>query len=290
MAGENEGRWAETFEHESITEENREAFVKSNKDYATQEAALIGGYNARTGLNNPYRVPEDMDSLDDAGKADFTAKAQKALGIEHAADVAGLSEVNLKKGLPEGSPYDENFATAFKQFAVDKKIPKSVIEPLAEFFNLASIKATGDYQAKQAADFATDKQAADEALVAHADFGTKEKLDEQNVLLHRALVNHLGLNAEESNEMAEFLRDREGATNPVLRRVLLKHASLAAEGSTHEGDGSGGGGGGVKQPSPYEAKKARWPKSPETEWGNPADKWEDMDIQTRKALGYKEAK
>ncbi len=239
MAGENEGRWAETFEHESITEENREAFVKSNKDYATQEAALIGGYNARTGLNNPYRVPEDMDSLDDAGKADFTAKAQKALGIEHAADVAGLSEVNLKKGLPEGSPYDENFATAFKQFAVDNKIPKSAMEPLAEFFNLASTKAVGDHTAKTAADFATNKKAADETLAAHADFGTKEKLDEQSILMHRALVSNVNLSTEEANGMSEFLRDREGATNPVLRRVMLKLlAPLAAE-ARNEGGGDG---------------------------------------------------
>ena len=114
------------------------------------------------------------------------------------------------------------------------------MEPLAEFFNLASTKALGDHNAKTAADFATNKKATDDALAVHADFGTKEKLDEQSILMHRALVSNVNLSAEEANGMAEFLRDREGATNPVLRRVMLKLLSpLAAESSNDGGDGKG---------------------------------------------------
>jgi len=277
--------WINDFEHESITDENRESFSKAMGKYETAEDAILGGFNAQKVLGSSYRVPESLDSLDDTAKADFAVKARKTLGLEHAASLDELKDVNLKKGLPEGSPYDENFANAFKQFAVEHKLPKSILEPAAEFYNKAAIKFMEDQQALVEA----AKQTTADALAKHPDFGSKEKLDEQTVLLHRALTNNLGLSTEEANGIAEFLRDREGATNPVLRRVLLKQlAPLAAEGGTHSGDGTGGSGG-VKQPTPYEAKKARWPKSPEGEWGKPTDTWADMDIHTKRALGYKES-
>ena len=227
-------------DHESITADNRAAFSTHMEKFESMEAAALDGMDLKSQMGKPYKFPESLDNLpDDTSRADFRTQAHKLLGIEHAADLASLSEVNLKKGLPEGSPYDENFAAAFKQFAVDNKIPKSAMEPLAEFFNLASTKAVGDHTAKTAADFATNKKAADETLAAHADFGTKEKLDEQSILMHRALVSNVNLSTEEANGMSEFLRDREGATNPVLRRVMLKLlAPLAAE-ARNEGGGDG---------------------------------------------------
>lgn len=234
-------------EHPSITAENRAAFSTHMEKFESMEDAALDGMDLKSQTGKPFKFPEAMDKLpDDASRADFTSQAHKLLGIEHAADVAGLADVNLKKGLAEGSPYDETFANAFKQFAVDKKIPKSLLEPLAEFLNLASNKAIGDINAKIAADFATAKQTTDDALAIHKDFGSKEKLDEQAVLMHRALVSNLGLSTEEANGMAEFMRDREGATNPVLRRVMLKMlAPLAAE-SSNEGGGGGDSGKGGK--------------------------------------------
>lgn len=246
-------------EHETITDANRGDLAKHMEKFDSFEAAALDGMELKKLTGKPYKIPDSLDALDDNGKADFSAKARKALGIESAKDLDGLKEVNLKKGLPDGSPYDEDFANAFKQFAIDNKIPKSAMEPLAEFFNLASIKAQGNYTAKLAADFAAAKQKADEALIAHSDIGSKEKLDEQNVLLHRALTNNLNLNTEEANEIAEFLRDREGATNPVLRRVLLKQlAPLAAE-SSNEG-GGGAPGNRAAKPEDGVTEKILWPK------------------------------
>ena len=233
--------WIEEFEHEGITEDNRGAFNTHMEKFPTQADAVMDGYGLAKMKGKPFRMPESMDKLpDDVTRTDFTSQAQKLLGIEYATDLDSLSEINLKKGLPEGSAVDESFMNAFKQFVVDnKKIPNSVLEPLAEFFNVASVKAQGDMVAKTAADFATSKQAVNDALIADKDFGTKEKLDEQTVLLHRALTNNVGLNAEEANGIAEFLRDREGATNPVLRKVLLKTlAPLAASSSNENGTGN----------------------------------------------------
>lgn len=224
---------------EAITEEDREAFATHMEKFDSLEAAAVDGMDLKRQAGKAYRIPDTLDGLDDGGKADFTTKARRALNLESAADLDGLKDVNLKKGLPEGSPYDEDFAASFKQFAIDNKIPKSALEPLAEFFNLASAKAAGDMQAKRAADFAAAKQASDDALIAHKDFGSKEKLAEQNVLLHRALTNNVGFDVEEANEVAEFLRDREGATNPTIRRLLLNQlAPLAAESSNDGGKGT----------------------------------------------------
>lgn len=245
-------------DNELITDANYDAFSTHMSKFDSFEAAALDGMDLKQQSGKAYRVPETLDGLDDNAKADFSAKARKALGLEHAADLDGLKDVNLKDGLPDGSPYDENFANAFKQFAIDNKIPKSVLGPLAKFFNLASVKAVGDMQSRQAADFAAAKQKAADALASHPDFGSKEKVDEQAVLLHRALTNNLNLNTEEANEIAEFLRDREGATNPVLRRVLLKQlAPLAAESSN---DGGGGPGSQAAKPVDGITESILWPK------------------------------
>lgn len=226
-------------EHVSITAENRAAFSTHMEKFESMEDAALDGMDLKSQTGKPFKFPEAMDKLpDDASRAEFTSQANKLLGNEFAVDMAGMADVNLKGGLPEGSPYDENFANAFKQFAIDNKISKAKMAKIAEFFNLASTKAIGDMNAKTAADFAAAKKVTDETLAAHEDFGGKEKLDAQTVLLHRALTSNLKLSTEEANGIAEFMRDREGATNPVLRRILLKQlAPLAAE---SDNDGGGG--------------------------------------------------
>jgi len=254
-----EDHWSNEFEHEAVTSDNREAFTNHMSKFETPNDAIMDGYGLAQMKGKPGKLPESMDVFpDDKSRNEFTLKATKLLGYESAPDLESLSDVNLKKGLPEGSPYDDNFANAFKQFAIDKKIPKSAMEPLAEFFNLASIKAMDDSEARRAADFAAKKQSTDEALAIHPDFGSKEKLEESSILTHRALVNNLGLSTEEANEMAEFLRDREGATNPVLRRVLLKQlGSLAAESSN---DGGGGAPGKPVTVADGKTESILWPK------------------------------
>lgn len=280
--------WIDNFEHGSVTDENREAFNKSMGEYTTINDAVYAGFNAKRKIGVPFKLPESMDNVPEADRGDFTTRAHKLLGIEHVTDIANLSEVDLKKGMADGVPYDENFATAFKQFAIDNKIPKNLLTPIAEFFNLASAQSRQDLAARKETELATAKRGVNDALVAHPDFGTQEAVDEKTILLHRALKDHVGVSIEEANEVSEFMKNREGATNPVLRRILINAlAPLAAEGST---DGGGGvsGGDGIKQPSPYEAKKARWPKSPD-QWGEQSDKWDDEGLQTKKVLGYKEA-
>lgn len=279
--------WLDNFEHESVTAENREAFVAANSKYETGNDAIVGGYNAAKITGKPYKLPESMDNLpDDASRSDFAAQARGLLGFEHASDLEGLADVNLKAGMAEGANFDEGFATAFKQFAVDNKIPKAMLAPIAEFFNKASGGATAAMAAKQTAEKEAAIKATNETLAAHADFGNLDKLKESEILTHRALINNLGLSEEEAGEVAEFLKDREGATNPTIRRVMLKAISpLAKEGSTESGTGTKQGEA-VKQ-TPYEFRKSKFPNSSSSDlWGQPGDKWEDQSLELRRQAGF----
>ncbi len=228
--------WSKEFEHPSITDENRGAFNTHMNKFTTREDAIVDGFGLAKLKGKPFKLPESMDSLpDDTVRGELTTQARKLLGIVHAANIEELSDVDLKVGMAEGASYDEDFAKIFKQFAVDKKIPKSVLGPIAEFFNLAAGKVgNAQRDAMVAAIEETNKK-----LAAHSDFGSKEGLDEASVLTHRALANNMGLTTDEANDVAEFLKSREGATNATIRRILFKSLAPLAASSSNEGGGGG---------------------------------------------------
>ena len=141
---------------------------------------------------------------------------------------------------------DEALATNFKQFVVDEKIGKADAQKIIGLHNkvmgtardqyAAEVKAAND---RAAADHIAAVRACNDALVAHEDFGDQEKLDKQTVLLHRALVDNVGISGDRAEEIAAFMKDGMGATDPVIRRAMLKtYAPLAAE-SSQMGPGQG---------------------------------------------------
>ncbi len=276
--------WINDFEHAGVTTENRGSFNTSMEKYETPDDAIVGNFNQQKVMGKPFRMPESMDKLpDDASRGDFTAQAHKLLGIEHAKDVEGLADINMKAGQTEGAAFDENLAASFKQFVVEQKLNKNESQKYVEFFNQTLAKVA---QVQEASKLDAAKTC-NEALVAHPDFGSEEKVKEMSELMRRAIFNNVGLTPEEAEQMGNEMTS-EITRHPVMARVMLKVlAPLAQEGNTESGDGTGGGSE-TKQASPYEAKKSRWPNSPPSEWGEPSDKWENQDVQTRKALGYKE--
>ena len=279
--------WTETIEHDSITDENREAFKTANAKYATEADAIVGGYNAQKLAGKPYKVPDDLSKLDDTSKAEFTSQASKLLGIEYAKDLDGLKDLDLKVGQADGAATDETLATAFKQFVVDNKVNKADAQKMLGFYNTAMGQATEAYKQKAEDDKIAKMEACNKALIAHPDIGSEEKLNEQTELFKRAIMNNCGLSAEEAKTFADDIANSMFTTTPTTARLLLKaFAPLAAEGSTGDGGGGGGSTGTVKQQTPYEAKKSNWPKSPSM-WGKPEDTWDMQSLQTKKALGYK---
>ncbi len=237
--------WAEGLEHEAITPENRDAFITAASKFESETHMNVGYMELQKIAGKPFKFPESLDKLpDDAARTDFTVQANKLLGREFAADIAGLSDLNMKLGSTSDKPIDEVAANALKQMVVDKVIDKKQAQALVEFHNKSmgvvrttNTAAVAAAETKAATDYAAAVTACNAALVAHPDFGTQEKVDEQTVLLHRALVNNVKCTAEEAADLANFMKDGEGATNPVLRRVLLSQlAPLAAESSSHTGE------------------------------------------------------
>ena len=282
-----EGHWTETFESDSITAENREAFNTANSKYPTMNDAIVGGYNAQQAVGKPFKFPESMDSLpDDTVRADFKAQANTLLGHEFAADIAGLADLNLKLGSAEGTQTDEALANEFKQFVIDKNVPKALAQEMLGFYNGAMGKAVAANKVSADAAELDRMTKCNEALIAMPDIGSKEKLAELTELFRRSIVNDPSVSADDATEIADAMVNGGLTQNPKLAKMLLdRFAPLAREGGSFAGDGSGGGGA-VTQLSPYEAKKERWPKTP-GEWGKESDSWENETMNTKKALGYK---
>ncbi len=280
--------WSETFVHDSVTTDNRADFVSANSKYATMEDAAFGGFNAQKRAGKPFWFPESIDKLpDDASRSDFTTKARSLLGINIPKDVEALNDFNFKDGLAEGSKVDDNFVGLIKNWAVEKGVSTSELKKMVSFYNGPLTKHVTEIAAEmETQQFEAAAKACHEALVADPDFGSDEKVKEQSELFRRAILNKFGLSPDDAEEVADAMVKGGLTTNPKLAKIMLKaFAPMAAEGSTNAGGGTGTAG--IKQASPYEAKKTRWPKSP-TEWGNESDKWEDESPQTRNALGYKD--
>ena len=275
--------WSETFDGEGVNADNREAFVSAMSKYTTEQAGMVGGFNAMKLSGKPFRFPESMDKLpDDTSRTDFTTKARGLLGINIPKDVESLKDLDFKTGLAEGATVDENFVSMVKDWAVEKGIPTAHLAEMAVFYNGPLSKyAKEAYAAKQEADKLTNAEKCNTALLEH--FKSEDKVKELTTLLHRTIVNKMDLSAEESAEFVDAMADSILTKNPVMARGMLNLLShVSREGTTETGDGHGGSGG-KKGQSPYEVKKARWPNS-EEQWGDPSDKWENETIGTRQSL------
>ncbi len=229
--------WTDGFEADGLTDENREAFNTHMAKFPTEGAAVMDGYGLAKQKGVAFKLPESIEKLpDDASRATLLAQVNKLYGRVIAADLDGLADLDMKSGsATPDAKFDEAFAGKFKQWIIDEKIEKSVAQKSIAFFNKAVGEAQVAYAAKteeatkkDAVDRLAEVTACNDALV--TTFGSKEKLDEQTVLMHRALLNNTGCSTEEAADIAEFLKDREGATNLTLRRILISNlAPLATE-------------------------------------------------------------
>ncbi len=238
--------WVNEFEHESITTENRPSFNTAMEKYDTKEAAIVGGFNAMKLTGKPFRLPESMDKLpDDATRSDFTAKTRALLGVvSPAKSVEELADVNFKDGLADDAELNNDLVAAIKSWAVSDGIDKPSLSKMVKFFNgpMAVMAAKATEAAKTAAleGKITDAKACDDTLAAHADFGNADKLKEQGILMERALLNNMGLSADEAAAFAEARKGSICDTNPTMKRVMLKLlAPMAAESSNQTPGGPG---------------------------------------------------
>jgi hypothetical protein len=234
-------------EHTSITAENRPALTTHMEKFDSFEAAALDGMDLKSQQGKPFKLPESMDKLpDDQSRTDFNVAVNKLAGRTIPANMEAFGDVNFKDGLADDAQVDDALIGIIKQWAIDEKVPTQSVSKMVGLFNGKMSKhIMGNAETMQAAavekakeDHAIAVKACNDSLAAHPDFGNAEALDEKSKLLHVALKNNSKLSLEEANGIAEFLRDREGATNPVLRKLMIdKFAPLATEGSSENGKG-----------------------------------------------------
>lgn len=284
---EGEAHWAQEYQCDGIDSTNREAFVSAMKKYPTEQSGMGGGFNAMQKVGTPFRFPESMDKLPtDESRAEFRSQANSLLGRNIPKDVEGYKDVNFTDGLAEGKTADENFTGLVKAWAAENDVSTGDVEKMAKFYNGPlteyAVKAAAD---KKEADKTTAAEACNTALIEK--LGSEEKVKEFSVLMHRTIVDRMGLTPEESGEFVDAMAESILTTNPVMARGMLNLLSGASrEGSSEKGEGIPGAEG-VKQASPYEAKKARWPQT-QSLWGEASDTWESQSLEAKKTLGYKD--
>ena len=264
--------WIEQFKHESVTDDNREAFGKAMGKYATPEDAIIGGFNAQKAIGAPFRLPESIDKLDEPVRKDFAGKARKLLGMEVATDAEQLKDVDFGTGLPEGAKPNEALTGKLKEWAVAEGIDKATLGKLAKFYNGPLTEFVAEQQEQQKL---AQAKACNEALIKA--FGSEDKVKELTTLMVRAIKNNSGLGAEEVEEVADAMADSMLTKNPAMAKAMLNLLSpLAREGSTLNGGGAGGGK--AAKMTPYAYKKQVFPAS-ESLWGSPNDTWDSQSVQ-----------
>lgn len=280
--------WSQEFASDSITADNREAFVSANSKYATESDAVMGGYNAQKAMGKPFRVPESMDSLpDDASREDFRSQARNALGLKVPKSVEDLSDFNFKDGLAEDAQVNEVFVGKIKEWAVESGMDSDSLQKMVSFYNgpMSQFAAEAATERDTAA-FEAKAAACNEALT--ADLGGVAEVEKQTELFKRAISGMAaknGLDVEATNEVVQAMVDGGITTNPKLAKIMLQaFAPMAAEGGTFSGDGSGNGK--TTQVTPYAWKKGRFPNTP-SEWGNESDTWDKESKQLRKMAGIK---
>jgi len=234
--------WVNEFEHSAITVDNREAFNTSMEKFQTVNDAAVGYMELQKSAGKPFKMPDSMDKLpDDASRADFRSQAHKLMGTAPIKSIDELADMNFKEGLGDDAVVNQDFVTLFKKWGVESGMTKPALAQMVKFYNGQLADFSGGVQETQAKKALEDKQATitatNEAMKTH--LGGADKLEEQTVLLHRALLNNVGATAEEAEGLATFMKEGEGATNAVLRRTLFKVlAPLAAEtGSKKAGEG-----------------------------------------------------
>ena len=207
----------------------QEEFKTSMGDYKSIEDAVFGGFNARKMTGKPFRLPESIDKLDEATRAEFITQARKVLGVESLTE-DGLKEINWSKGLKAGSETNQAMIDEFGKFAVSKGLPKNVTQDMAEFLNGVQAKAMEDFNNKTAEAVKANTERSKALLESY--FGP-EGVKTHAELLRRAAKNQGGLSDTEFEQIAEELTDDVMLSNGIKTKMLMNFAAkLEKEGTT----------------------------------------------------------
>lgn len=220
--------WIGELNHPQLsTDEAKQALGK----YGSTEEALVGGLNAMKAVGKPYKLPESLDKLpDDNVRTEFTGHINKLYGGIDSADAVG--DVNFAEGLPEGSEVVGPLKDAFTNFAVEKKMTKSLFKDLVKFNNeFIGSDTFQQYMSEKQEKLRQQKAEEVNGKLTEA-LGSKEALQTGSENVKKMFQNNAGLNAEEFESVADDLIDSGITQNATLAKALINIANTFKEGST----------------------------------------------------------
>jgi len=214
--------WTDEETHQDLI--TPEAKVTLSK-YNTKEDALVGGLNAMRDYGKPFKLPKSLENLpDDAVRADFTAKVGKLQGAIE--DESAFEGMNFADGLADARNVSEELVGAFKKFAVENKLPKSLLPKLV-LFNNQFANGIANAQTKTKTETAAKVNDTLKEL-----FGGDDGVKTNTENVRRMFKDHAGLTAEEYEQTAPALIDSGITGSAVLSKALFNLAKPYTESTT----------------------------------------------------------
>ena len=250
MAEGNEN-WTDELTHEQLATPEAKSWLSK---YSSKDEALAGGYNAAKQVGKPFKLPESMDKVeswpDENDRKAFHEHLGKLTGA--ISSEADLEDIDFAEGLADARHVNEDLVKGFKEFAVQEKIPKSVLKKLVAWNNQFATQYNLDRQQKQ-------KEAAEKAdQTLKPLFGNDLNVHDERV--KRLFMNHCGLSAKEYEESIVGLLNSGIASNAILRKALYNLSKdIVPEDSTEKQDQP-------KGEPPKSTIKSRLPKTSAAIW------------------------
>lgn len=225
-----EEHFGNELQHESL--QSQEGIQYLSK-YNSVEDALVAGLNASKLVGKPFRLPESIDKLpDDKTRSEFKTGAFKALGYQLAEKPEDLTDIKWTQGLKEGATADDKLIAKVSQFAIEKGIPKSILQ---EFVNLNNALTIEMQEQFEQAHLAQVKAVNDELV---KQYGDEKKVAEATELVKRMFGKNVS--PEDFEKVGEELATSGMLTKPLLTKALMKMSESYREGATQEGAGGAG--------------------------------------------------
>lgn len=221
--------WTDELKHQEL--QSPEAKANLGK-FNSSDDAHVGYLELQRLSGKPFKLPDSLDKLpDDATRVDFTGRISKLMGAVE--NDEAMVDVDFATGLPDAKMVNADLVTAFKAFAIENKLPKSVVKAMVQFNNQYAVKSRQD----------TEKIATDTATKVNEEllpmFGGEDGIKKHNENVKRMFQNHGGLTDEEFQAVIPGLVESGITKSTTLSKAIYNIAAKFGEGTTENPGGPG---------------------------------------------------